>query len=43
MDIVSISHGGLREYYLTGNAQRLKQDLMPRIRTVLFALEAAPD
>ena len=43
MDIVSIRHGGLREYYLTNSARGLKQDLVPRIRTVLFALAAAPD
>ncbi len=43
MDIVSISHKGLRDYYLKNNAKGLKQDLLPRIRTVLFALEAAPD
>ena len=43
MDIASISHRGLRDYYLSGNAKGLKQDLIPRIRTILFALEAAPD
>lgn len=43
MDIVSISHKGLREYYLAGNAKGLNQALLARIRTVLFALEAAPD
>ena len=43
MDIVSIAHRGLREYYLDGNARGLNQSLVPRIRTVLFALEAAPD
>ena len=43
MDIVSISHKGLRDYYLKNIAKGLKQDLLPRIRTVLFALEAAPD
>ncbi len=43
MDIASISHKGLREYYLDGNAKGLKQDLIPRIRTILFALEAAPE
>lgn len=43
MDIASISHGRLRDYYLHGNPKGLKQDLIPRIRTILFALEAAPD
>lgn len=43
MDIASISHKGLRDYFLDGNAKGLKQDLIPRIRTILFALEAAPD
>ena len=43
MDIASISHGRLRDYYLHGNLKGLKQDLIPRIRTILFALEAAPD
>lgn len=43
MDIASISHKGLRDYYLNGNAKGLKQDLIPRIRTILFALEAASD
>ncbi len=43
MDIASISHKGLRDYYLNGNAKGLKQDLIPRIRTILFALAASPD
>lgn len=43
MDIVSITHKGLRAYYLEGNAKGLKQQLVPRIRTILFALQAAPD
>ncbi len=43
MDIVSIAHKGLLDYFLSGNAKGLKQDLVPRIRTILFALEAAPD
>ena len=43
MDIVSITHKGLRDYFLTGNAGGLKQQLIPRIRTILFALQAAPD
>jgi len=43
MDIVSITHKGLRDYYLDDNARGLKQQLIPRIRTVLFALRAAPD
>lgn len=43
MDIVSISHKGLRDYFVHGNARGLKQDMVPRIRTILFALEAAPD
>ena len=43
MDIASISHRGLRHYYLSGNARGLRQDLIPRIRTILFALAAAPD
>lgn len=43
MDILSISHRGLRAYYLNNDAKGLKQELIPRIRTVLFALTAAPD
>ncbi len=43
MDITSIVHKGLRDYYLHGNAKGLKQDVIPRLRTILFALEAAPD
>lgn len=43
MDIVSISHKGLRDYYLENKAKWLNRDLVSRIRTVLFALEAAPD
>jgi len=43
MDIASIAHKGLRDYYLHGNAKGLKQDVIPRLRTILFALEAAPD
>lgn len=43
MDIISISHKGLRDFFLTNNTKGLKQDLLPRIRTILFALEAAPD
>ena len=43
MDIVSISHKGLRSYFVDGNAKGLKPELVPRIRTVLFALQAAPD
>ena len=33
----------MRDYYLENKARGLNQDLVPRIRTVLFALEAAPD
>ena len=43
MDIVSISHKGLRSYFVDGNAKGLKRELVPRIRTALFALQAAPD
>lgn len=43
MDIVSIRHKALRDYYLGGGAKGLKQDLLPRIRTILFALVAAPN
>ena len=43
MDIVSISHKGLRSYFVDDNAKGLKRELVPRIRTVLFALQAAPD
>ena len=43
MDIVSISHKGLRSYFVEGNTKGLKRELVPRIRTVLFALQAAPD
>ena len=43
MDIASFSHKGLRDYYVEGDAKGLKQDLIPRIRTIFFALEAAPD
>jgi proteic killer suppression protein len=43
MDIVSIVHRGLRDYYLNGNARGLNRQLVPRIRTILFALRAAPD
>ncbi len=43
MDIVSISHKGLRSYFVDNNAKGLKRELVPRIRTVLFALQAAPD
>ena len=43
MEFASITHKGLRDYYLAGNAKGLKRQLIPRIRTVLFALEAAPD
>lgn len=43
MDIASISHRGLRYYYLSGNTKGLRQNLIPRIRTILFAFEAAPD
>ena len=43
MDIASINHKGLRDYYVEGDAKGLKQNLVPRIRTILFALEAAPD
>ena len=43
MDIASVSDRGLRDYYLSGNARGLKQDLIPRIRTILFALEVASD
>lgn len=43
MEIASISHKGLLDYYLTGNTRGLKQNLIPRLRTILFALEVAPD
>ena len=43
MDIVSIRHKGLRDYYLRNDAKGLKQALLSRLRTILFALEAAPD
>jgi proteic killer suppression protein len=43
MDIASITRKGLRDYFLDGNARGLKQDFIPRIRTILFALRAAPD
>lgn len=43
MDILSITHKGLRDYFLYGNTKGLRQQLIPRIRTVLFALLAAPD
>ncbi len=43
MDIVSIRHKGLRDYFRSGNAKGLSRNLLPRIRTVLFALAAAPD
>ncbi len=43
MEITSIIHKGLRDYFLSGNAKGLKQNLIRRLRTILFALEAAPD
>ena len=43
MDFVSIRHKGLREYYLKGDAKGLNRSLVARIRTILFALNAAPD
>ena len=42
MDILSITHKGLRDYFLNGSAKGLKQQLVPRIRTILFALRVAP-
>ncbi|MEO1452095.1 MAG: type II toxin-antitoxin system RelE/ParE family toxin, partial [Bacteroidota bacterium] len=43
MDIVSIKHKGVQDYFTGGQTKGLKQDLIPRIRTILFALMAAPD
>ena len=43
MDIVSISHRGLRDYFSSGQTKGLKQDLIPRLRSILFALQAAAD
>lgn len=43
MEIVLIAHKGLRDYYTANKSKGLKQDLIPRIRTILFALAAAPD
>ncbi len=43
MDVVSIKHKGLRDYFLRGNARGLNQQQIPRIRTIQFALQAAPD
>ena len=43
MDVVSISHRGLRDYFQRGDAKGLPPQMVPRIRTILFALAAAPD
>lgn len=43
MDILSFSHKGLRDLYLTGTAKGLQPSLVGRVRRVLFALAAAPD
>ena len=43
LDIRSITHKGLRDYFLTGSTKGLRPQLVPRTRTVLFALQAAPD
>ena len=41
MDIVSISHKGLRDYIETGDTKGLPQDKISRIQNVLSALIAA--
>ena len=43
MDIVSIRHKGLRDYFRNGNTKGLSPQMVPRIRSILFALLAAPD
>ena len=43
MEIVSIGHKGLKDYILEGKEKGLRQELIPRIRTIIAALEAAED
>ena len=43
MDIRSITHEGLRDCFLNGSTKGLRQQSVPRVWTVLFALQGAPD
>lgn len=43
MDIESVAHKGLRDFLERNTTKGLKQELVPRLRTVLTALLATPD